>query len=452
MLDVIVLAAGKGTRMKSALPKVLQPIGGKSMLGHVLDTARQLNAEHLNVVIGHGSQAVVDKFIEADISFSYQIEQLGTGHAVQQVIPNLRPDAVTLILYGDVPFIQTETLRQLITTVDESSIGLLTVHLDNPQGYGRIVRDNNGNVQAIVEEKDASEEQRAITEGNTGVMALLGKQLLEWLPLLNNKNAQQEYYLTDLIEIAQANSIQIKTQTVTTEEEVLGVNNRQQQAQLERYYQQRCAEQLMTAGVTLLDPKRFDCRGNLTVGSDVIIDINCVFEGDVVLGDGVKIGANCVIHNTTIGSATEIKPNTLCEDAVIGNDCDLGPFARVRPGTVMANNSKLGNFVETKKVLIGEGSKVNHLTYIGDAEIGKNVNIGAGTITCNYDGVNKHKTEIHDDAFIGSNSSLVAPIVIGKGATVGAGSTITSNVPDANLSVTRAKQRNLTDWKRPEKK
>ena len=307
-------------------------------------------------------------------------------------------------------------------------------------------------MQAIVEEKDASEEQRAITEGNTGVMALLGKQLLDWLPLLNNKNAQQEYYLTDLIEIAQANSIQIKTQTVTTEEEVLGVNNRQQQAQLERYYQQRCAEQLMTAGVTLLDPKRFDCRGNLTVGSDVIIDINCVFEGDVVLGDGVKIGANCVINNTTIGSATEIKPNTLCEDAVIGNDCDLGPFARVRPGTVMANNSKLGNFVETKKVLIGEGSKVNHLTYIGDAEIGKNVNIGAGTITCNYDGVNKHKTEIHDDAFIGSNSSLVAPIVIGKGATVGAGSTITSNVPDANLSVTRAKQRNLADWKRPEKK
>ena len=452
MLDVVVLAAGKGTRMKSSLPKVLHPIGGKPMLGHVLDAARQLNAEQLNVVIGHGSQSVVDQFVEDDISFCYQLEQLGTGHAVQQVIPKLRPNAVTLILYGDVPLIQVETLKKLIGAVDETSIGLLTVNLDNPKGYGRIVRDNNGDVRSIVEEKDASIEQRLITEGNTGVMALLGKQLLEWLPKLNNENVQKEYYLTDLIEIAQANSIKIKTQTATTEEEVLGVNNRQQQAQLERHYQQSRAEQIMIAGATLLDPKRFDCRGNLTVGNDVIIDINCVFEGNVLLGDGVKIEANCVIKNTTIGSGSVLKANTLCEDAVIGNDCDLGPFARVRPGTVMANNTKLGNFVETKNVFIGEGSKVNHLTYIGDAKIGTSVNIGAGTITCNYDGVNKHKTEIHDDAFIGSNSSLVAPIVIGKGATVGAGSTITSNVPDANLSVTRAKQRNLSDWKRPEKK
>jgi bifunctional UDP-N-acetylglucosamine pyrophosphorylase/glucosamine-1-phosphate N-acetyltransferase len=452
MLDIIVLAAGKGTRMKSSLPKVLHPIAGKPMLGHVLDTARKLNAEYLNVVIGHGAQSVTDMFSATDVRFIQQQEQLGTGHAVQQAMPYIRSEATTLILYGDVPLIEKGTLEDLIAGVNDDAIGLLTVELESPQGYGRIIRDKDLNVCAIVEEKDASAEQKNITEGNTGVMALKGKHLINWLPMLSNENAQKEYYLTDLIEIAQSQGKKINTQTAACEDEVLGVNNRQQQAQLERYHQVNIAKNLMLDGVTLLDPNRFDCRGNISVGSDVIIDVNCIFEGEVVLGDNVKIGANCIIKNTTLGYGTEVKANSMLDGAIIGELCDIGPFARVRPGTVMAKNAKLGNFVETKKTNIGIGSKVNHLTYVGDAEIGDGVNIGAGTITCNYDGVNKFKTQIKDGAFIGSNSSLVAPVTVGENSTVGAGSTVTADVPDEHLAVTRTKQRNLSDWKRPVKK
>ncbi len=452
MLDIVILAAGKGTRMKSDTPKVLHPIAGKPMLEHVLECARGLGDAKLNIVIGHGAEQVRQQFQADDVNFVEQLEQLGTGHAVQQTLEQLRDEATTLILYGDVPLLQQATLGQLIDEVSNESVGLLTVELDNPTGYGRIVRNEAGAVTAIVEQKDASPEQLMITEGNTGVIAARSTDLKRWLPQLSNDNAQGEYYLTDIIELAQLDGKRIATQKAVTEDEVLGVNNRQQQAQLERYYQQRMAEQLMAEGVTLMDPSRFDCRGHLTTGNDVVIDINCIFEGAVSLGNNVTIGANCCIKNTTIADGTVIKPNTLIDDAVIGESCDIGPFARVRPETILQKGAKLGNFVETKKSTIGMGSKVNHLTYIGDANIGDGVNVGAGTITCNYDGVNKSKTVIGDGAFIGSNSSLVAPVSIGAGATVGAGSTVSANIDDNQLGVARAKQRNISGWKRPVKK
>lgn len=451
-LDIVILAAGKGTRMQSNTPKVLHPIAGKAMLSHVLDCARGLGDAKLNVVIGHGAEQVKQQFSAKDVSFVEQLEQLGTGHAVQQALENLRDDAITLILYGDVPLIQKATLSQLINEVNENSVGLLTVDLANPNGYGRIVRNTDGEVIAIVEQKDACPEQLVITEGNTGVIAARSVDLKRWLPKLSNDNAQGEYYLTDIIEMAQSEGKIIATQQATTEDEVLGVNNRQQQAQLERYYQRRTADELMVQGVTLMDPTRFDCRGTLSVGNDVVIDINCIFEGNVSLGNNVTIGANCSIKNTTIAADTVIKPNTLIEDAVIGEACDVGPFARVRPATIMEKGAKLGNFVETKKSTIGVGSKVNHLTYIGDAEIGDGVNVGAGTITCNYDGVNKSKTIIGNNAFIGSNTSLVAPVTVGEGATVGAGSTVSADIEDHQLGVSRAKQRNISGWKRPVKR
>ncbi len=452
MLDIVILAAGKGTRMKSNTPKVMHSIAGIPMLGHVLDCARSLGDAELNVVIGHGAEQVKQQFRASDVNFVEQLEQLGTGHAVQQALENLRDDATTLILYGDVPLTQKSTLSQLINEVSDQSVGLLTVDLADPTGYGRIVRNSSGAVTAIVEQKDASAEQLKITEGNTGVIAARSADLKRWLPQLSNDNAQGEYYLTDIIEMAQSEGKTIATQQAEDEDEVLGVNNRQQQAQLERYYQQRVADQLMAEGVTLMDPTRFDCRGQLTIGNDVVIDINCVFEGNVSLGNNVTIGANCCIKNSSIADGTVIKPNTLIEEATIGESCDVGPFARVRPATVLQNGAKLGNFVETKKSTIGVGSKVNHLTYIGDAEIGEGVNVGAGTITCNYDGVNKSKTIIGNGAFIGSNSSLVAPVNIGEGATVGAGSTVSANIEDNQLGVARAKQRNISGWKRPVKK
>ncbi|MYM63797.1 bifunctional UDP-N-acetylglucosamine diphosphorylase/glucosamine-1-phosphate N-acetyltransferase GlmU [Pseudomaricurvus sp. HS19] len=452
MLNIVILAAGKGTRMKSALPKVLHPVAGKPMLGHVLDCARSLGESRIQIVVGHGSDAVIERFQADDVTFVLQEQQLGTGHAVQQALPHLDDDTTVLVLYGDVPLLRADTLRQLTSQCSASTLALLTVNLSDPTGYGRIVRNGAGDVESIVEQKDANSDQLQICEGNTGVLAVSSRHLQRWLPQLSSDNAQGEFYLTDIIAMARADGLAIVTAQPQAEEEVLGVNDRRQQAQLERHYQQQQALQLMSEGVTLMDPSRFDCRGELQVGSDVVIDINCIFEGKVSLGDGVIVGPNCTITNSSVAAGTIIKANSVIEDAVIGEQCDVGPFARVRPGTQMARGAKLGNFVETKKAIIGEGSKVNHLTYIGDSEIGKNVNVGAGTITCNYDGVNKFKTTIGDGAFIGSNSSLVAPVTIGENATVGAGSTISGNVGDGQLAVARGKQRNIEGWKRPTKK
>lgn len=452
MLDIVVLAAGKGTRMKSNLPKVLHPVAGRPLLQHVLDTARCFSGAKLHVVIGHGAELVEQRLAGDDVQFVMQKEQLGTGHAVQMAAPALRDDSIVLILYGDVPLIQEATLQSLVETVGEGNMGLLTVQLEDPTGYGRIVRNHEGMVSAIVEQKDAKPEQLKIDEVNTGVMAMRSADLQRWLPQLSSDNAQQEYYLTDVIALAQQDGVVINAVNPDSEMEVLGVNNRLQQAELERYYQEHLAEKLMVAGVTLIDPARFDCRGTFKAGSDVEIDINCVFDGDVRLGNNVKIGPNCVISNSKIGDGTIIKANSVLEDAVVADQCDIGPFARLRPGTNLASKAKIGNFVETKKVNIGVGSKVNHLTYIGDAEIGEGANIGAGTITCNYDGVNKSKTKIGDGAFIGSNSSLVAPVKIGAGATVGAGSTVSKDVDANQLAVARGKQRNIDNWPKPEKR
>ncbi|MBE8715693.1 bifunctional UDP-N-acetylglucosamine diphosphorylase/glucosamine-1-phosphate N-acetyltransferase GlmU [Cellvibrio polysaccharolyticus] len=451
MLDIIVLAAGKGTRMRSELPKVLHPVGGKALVQHVVDTARQVGGEKIMIIVGHGAEAVEQKMAAADVSFILQAEQLGTGHAVQQALPQLREDATVLILYGDVPLTRVDTLQKLVAGVNDQQMGLLTVNLPDPTGYGRILRDKNNRVTAIVEHKDASEAERAVKEVNTGIMAVSAKHLRSWLPQLTNNNAQGEYYLTDLIALAVANGVAIEVQQPDAAEEVEGINNRQQQAALERYYQRKLAEQLLVEGVTLIDPARFDCRGTLKVGRDVVIDVNCIFEGDVTLEDGVVVEANSIIINSRVGKNTHIKAFSHLEGADIAGDCDIGPYARLRPGTQLADGVKIGNFVETKKAVIHNGSKVNHLSYIGDAVIGKKVNVGAGTITCNYDGVNKFKTEIGDNAFIGSNSALVAPIKIGNKATIGAGSVITRDVADEELAVGRGKQRNIEDWKRPTK-
>ncbi|MGN0922108.1 MAG: bifunctional UDP-N-acetylglucosamine diphosphorylase/glucosamine-1-phosphate N-acetyltransferase GlmU [Cellvibrio sp.] len=452
MLDIVILAAGKGTRMRSDLPKVLHPIGGKALVSHVVETARDLGSDKIILVVGHGAQKVEQHLKTDDIVFVHQIEQLGTGHAVQQTLPELRDDAKVLILYGDVPLTQAHTLRKLVDQVTDQQMALLTVNLPDPTGYGRIARDEQGNVKAIIEHKDASENIRKIAEINTGIMAVSGKHLKNWLPKLTNDNAQGEFYLTDVIAMAVADKVAIHVEQPEAIEEVEGINNRQQQAALERFYQIRAAKRLMEAGVTLIDPQRFDCRGELSTGRDVVIDINCVFEGKVVLGDGVVIEPNCVIKDAVIGAGTHIKAFTHIEDAIIGESADIGPYARLRPGTQLADKVKIGNFVETKKAVIGVGSKVNHLSYIGDALVGQGVNIGAGTITCNYDGVNKFKTQIGDHAFIGSNSALVAPVRVGKSATIGAGSTVTKDVDDNELSVARARQRNIQGWERPVKK
>jgi bifunctional UDP-N-acetylglucosamine pyrophosphorylase/glucosamine-1-phosphate N-acetyltransferase len=452
MLDILVLAAGKGTRMRSDLPKVLHPIGGKALVQHVVESARQVGGEQIIIIVGHGAEKVQEKMAAADVKFVLQAEQLGTGHAVQQALPHLRNDATVLILYGDVPLTRPETLQKLIAGVNETQMGLLTVDLPNPTGYGRIVRDEKNAVVAIVEHKDATEEQKKIREINTGIMAVKAAHLQKWLPQLKNNNAQGEYYLTDIIAMAKADGITIHVEQPGAVEEVEGINNRQQQAALERYYQQQKANELMVAGVTLLDPARIDIRGTLTVGRDVVIDVNCVFEGEVVLGDGVVIEPNCVIIDSKIGDNAHIKAFSHIEQAVMAAGCDIGPYARLRPGTDLAEEVKIGNFVETKKAVIAKGSKVNHLSYIGDAKVGSKVNVGAGTITCNYDGVNKFKTEIGDNAFIGSNSALVAPVKIGAGATVGAGSVINKNVEDDELAVARGKQRNIQGWERPTKK
>lgn len=450
-LDIIILAAGKGTRMHSDLPKVLHPIGGRPLLQHVIDSARELGAEQLLTVVGHGADQVKERITGDDITFVEQTEQLGTGHAVQQALPHLRDQAKVLVLYGDVPLIRASTLEKLIAAVNSQQMALLTMTMEDPTGYGRIVRGPEGEVQAIVEQKDATEEQRKITETNTGILAATAEHLRAWLPQLSNNNAQGEYYLTDLIALAHQSGVHIHVEQPEAIQEVEGINNRQQQAALERYYQQQQAERLMAQGVTLMDPARIDCRGTLRTGRDVVIDINCVFEGEVALADGVHIGPNCILKNCTIGAGTRIEANSVIDQAQVAAACTIGPFARLRPGTQLAEGAKIGNFVETKNAHIGAGSKVNHLSYIGDTQMGSGVNIGAGTITCNYDGVNKHQTEIADDVFVGSNTALVAPVTLGKASTIGAGSIVTRDVAEGELAIARAKQRNIQGWERPQK-
>jgi len=450
-LDIVILAAGQGTRMRSALPKVLHPVAGKSMLGHVIDTARLLKPQGIHVVIGHGAERVREQLAADDLNFVLQSEQLGTGHAVAQALPALSAERV-LILYGDVPLIEVDTLQRLLQQVSEQQLGLLTVNLNDPTGYGRIVRDEQGMVKAIVEHKDASAEQRLIREGNTGILAVPGKKLGDWLGRLSNSNAQGEYYLTDVIAMAVADGLVVATEQATDEMEVLGANDRIQLSQLERHYQYRAARRLMVQGVTLIDPARFDLRGEVTVGRDVSIDINVILEGQVVIEDGVQIGPNCVIKNSVLRKGAIVKANSHLEGAEVGEGADCGPFARLRPGSVLGAKAHVGNFVELKNAKMGEGAKAGHLSYLGDAEIGARSNIGAGTITCNYDGANKFKTVLGEDVFIGSNSALVAPVTLGDRATTGAGSVITGDVPDNTLAVGRAKQRNIEGWKRPTKK
>lgn len=451
-LSVVILAAGQGSRMRSQLPKVLHKLADRPLLGHVIDVAEQLEARDIHVVYGHGGDVVRDALAGRNVDWIKQEQQLGTGHAVAQATPHIIDEHVVLVLYGDVPLITKETLQRLIAGVSATSMGLLTAVLENPHGYGRIVRNSNNVVQCITEEKDASDEIRKIDEINTGILAVQGGKLKEWLGRLKNDNAQREYYLTDIIAMAVGDGVTVKTSSARSVEEVEGVNNRMQLAKLERYYQLRQAEQLMAAGVTIKDPARFDLRGSVKTDIDVVIDTNVLLEGDVLLGSNVEIGANCVVNNSTIGDGTTILPNSVIENAVIGNNCTIGPFARIRPETVLADRVKVGNFVEIKKAHIGDETKINHLSYVGDSVVGRDVNIGAGTITCNYDGVDKHITEIGDGAFIGSNSQLVAPVKIGAGATIGAGSTITSDVPEDKLTLTRSKQKTIDSWTRPQKK
>ncbi len=450
-LAVIILAAGKGTRMNSDLPKVLHTLAGEPLLGHVIATAKTLEPQEISVVVGHGAELVETLFEDAGVSFALQAEQLGTGHAVQQAIDKVSADRV-LVLYGDVPMTKPETLVALLEAQAKDPLAILTVDLENPFGYGRIVRDDANSIRAIVEQKDADATQQGISEGNTGILCADRQRLQSWLSNLKNNNNQGEYYLTDCIAACVADGDNVASVICNDEAEVLGVNDKLQLHQLERECQYQQAAILMQQGVTLMDADRIDVRGELSCGKDVTIDVNCVFLGKVEIGDGVSIGPNSVIENSTIGSDTSIKANCVLEGARIVGDSTVGPFARLRPGAVLARGAKVGNYVEIKKSLIGEGSKVSHLSYIGDAELGKDVNVGAGTITCNYDGVNKHKTKIGDNAFIGSNSSLVAPVEIGAEATIGAGSTIGKDAPEGQLTIARGKQKSIAGWKKPVKK
>ncbi len=452
-LGVVILAAGKGTRMRSSRPKVLHKLANRPLLRHVVNTSNKLDPAQTIVVYGHGGEAVLQDFsLDKEITWVEQVQQLGTGHAVNQAASSLADVDRVLVLYGDVPLIQVSTLSSLIQAASESDLALLTVNLENPTGYGRIVRNAQGVVQRIVEQKDAIPEELKITEINTGFLVADKKRLIDWLSRVDNNNVQNEYYLTDIVELAVADGVDVKVAQPDDPTEVMGVNDRTQLAFLERHYQWQQAELLMQQGVALLDPSRFDLRGELIVGQDVQIDINVIIEGRVELGDGVSIGANTVIRNCMIAEGVQILENCVLEDAVVGAESIVGPFARIRPGTKLAGKNKVGNFVEIKKSDIGEGSKINHLSYIGDSLVGKNVNIGAGTITCNYDGANKFQTIIGDNAFIGSDSQLVAPVRIGEGATIGAGSTITTDTPAEMLTLSRSKQFNVKSWKRPVKK
>ena len=451
-VNFVILAAGKGTRMRSSLPKVLHKLSGRSMLGHVVAAVESLGEAKKIIVTGHGAEQVEQQFKSPTTIFTQQKEQLGTGHAVHMAVPELCSDAVVIVLYGDVPLIRPATIQKILAVVTESTMGLLTINLDQPTGYGRIVRNTKGDITEIIEQKDASVEQLKITEVNTGVLALQSSQLSDWLPKITNNNAQGEYYLTDLVAIAREAGVEIISVNPESATEVEGVNNRVQLSQLERAHQRQLAEVLMESGTSLADPARFDQRGELSAGTDNFIDINCVFNGSVTIGSNVSIGANCQISDSTIGDGVSILPNTIIESSVVGDRAVVGPFARLRPGTKMESDTKVGNFVETKKTIVGKGSKINHLSYVGDAQLGENVNIGAGTITCNYDGVSKHKTDLGDGVFVGSNSTLVAPIKVDKGGFIAAGSTVTTEVPSDSLAVGRAKQRNIKGWKRPTKK
>jgi bifunctional UDP-N-acetylglucosamine pyrophosphorylase/glucosamine-1-phosphate N-acetyltransferase len=450
----IILAAGKGTRMYSQLPKVLHTIGGQPMLQHVINSCQTLlssseDSSNIVVVYGHGGELVKKTIANNDLNWVLQAEQKGTGHAVDQARDLIDDDCVVIIAYGDVPLIKAETLQALVDALANADLTVLTTVLDDPAGYGRIVRNKQGTIQGITEDKDADAETKKIAEINTGFIAARGKDLKRWLSLLSPDNAQGEYYLTDCIASAVAEGGSVEAVICDNEMEVQGVNDRLQQAQLEREYQKEQTEKLMRAGVSLADPARVDIRGNLQVGKDVFIDINTLFIGDVILGNNVTIESGCVITASSIADNVTIKPNSVLENAQVEKNCDIGPFARLRPDTVLKANAKVGNFVEIKKSTIGKGSKVSHLSYIGDTQMGSNVNIGAGTITCNYDGVNKFTTTIGNNAFIGSNSQLVAPVTVGEGATIGAGSTISKDTPANELTLTRAKQVTIKNWKRP---
>ena len=448
--SVIILAAGKGTRMRSNLPKVLQPLAGRPLLRHVIETAKKLNAANIITIYGHGGDKVKQAFEQENVQWVEQAEQLGTGHAVKVTLPVLPTDGVSLILSGDVPCITQETLEKLLAVSRETGIGLVTLTLNDAAGYGRIVRENN-KIQAIVEHKDANDAQRQIKEINTGIYCVSNAKLHQWLPKLSNNNAQGEYYLTDIVAMAIADGLEVASVEPELAFEVEGVNDRVQLAALEREFQSYQAKKLMQQGVHLIDPARFDLRGQLKVGQDVRIDINVLIEGDCKLGDNVEIGAGCIIKNTTIASGSKVQPYSIFDNAIVGEDAQIGPFARLRPGAKLANEVHIGNFVEVKNSSIGLGSKANHFTYLGDAEVGAGSNIGAGTITCNYDGANKYKTIIGDAAFIGSNSSLVAPVSIGNGATIGAGSVITRDVAENSLAFERSKQVAKENYQRPQK-
>lgn len=450
-LSVVILAAGKGTRMYSDLPKVLHPIAGKPMVKHVIDTAKQLEAQQIHLIYGHGGELLQQRLQAEPVNWVLQAEQLGTGHAMQQAAPFFADDENILMLYGDAPLITKETLEKLIAVKPEKGIGLLTVVLDNPTGYGRILREN-GSVVGIVEQKDATPEQLAINEINTGVMVASGASFKRWLAQLDNNNAQGEYYITDIIAMANRDGFQVQAIQATDLMEVEGANNRLQLAALERYFQQKQAEKLLLAGVTIIDPQRFDVRGTVEHGKDVEIDVNVILEGNVKLGNRVKIGAGSVLKNCVIGDDVEIKPYSVIEDSVVGAEAHIGPFSRLRPGTELAAQTHIGNFVEIKNAQIAQGSKVNHLAYVGDAEVGKQCNLGAGVITCNYDGANKFKTIIGDNVFVGSDSQLVAPIRIASGSTIGAGSTVTKDVAENELVIARTPQRHIQGWQRPTKK
>jgi bifunctional UDP-N-acetylglucosamine pyrophosphorylase/glucosamine-1-phosphate N-acetyltransferase len=451
-LSIVILAAGKGTRMKLTLPKVMHTLAGKPLLQHVIDTAKQLLPSELVVVCGNGSEMVVPYLKKQDISTAMQMEQKGTGHAVEQAKACFGSADQVLVLYGDVPMITVETLQALIHSGDNKSLKVLTAILDNPTGYGRIVRDFADKMICIAEEKDADEETKFINEVNTGIMSIPAAWLCEALSQIDNNNAQGEYYLTDLIAKAVEQGINIDSVVCEDEMEVAGVNNRVQLAELESYYQQKTATKLMMSGVTFRDPARVDIRGDLTVGQDVTVDINVIFEGSNTIADNVTIGANCVIKDAVIGEGAEILPNTMIDSSTLGAGVSVGPFARLRPGTKLSDKSKIGNFVETKNANIGLGSKVNHLSYIGDTDMGADVNIGAGTITCNYDGANKHRTTIGNRVFVGSDTQLVAPVTIEDGATIGAGSTIRKTAPADALTLTKSEQKSVKGWKRPVKK